>query len=150
MKRYLIFLFVTLMAGYGNSQNATNPEDKGLTAREMIEKNTFLDLSEDEMYPKTRSAAISRMANPIFRAACYRFYKAVTIDENGIATCKAQKGADLNMSEALFDDYMSDMENLNEMIREDLEKGIKGKRAPLSDAYFERLLDETQFKITDK
>lgn len=85
-----------------------------------------------------------------YKTACYRFYKAVTIDENGIATCKAKKGADLNMSEALFDDYMNDMENLNEMIREDLEKGIKGERPPLNDAYFERLLDETQFRITDK
>ena len=54
------------------------------------------------------------------------------------------------MSEALFDDYMNDMENLNEMIRKDLEKGIKGERPPLNDAYFERLLDETQFRITDK
>lgn len=150
MKRYLIFLFVTLMAGYGNSQNATNPDDKGLTAREMIEKNTFLDMPADILKPKTRSAAVSRMTSPTFRAACYRFYKAVTIDENGIATCKAKKGADLNMSEALFDDYMNDMENLNEMIREDLEKGIKGERPPLNDAYFERLLDETQFRITDK
>lgn len=150
MKKYLIILFVAFMAGCSSNQNVTKPDDKGLTAREMIEKNTFLDLSEDELYPKTRSAAVSRMLSPTFRAACYRFYKAVTLDENGIATCSARKGADLNMSEALFDDYMSDMEKLNEMIRKDLEKGIKGKRSPLSDAYFERLLDETQFKIADK
>lgn len=150
MKRYLVILLVACFAGCSSQNVKTEPSNGGLTAREMIEKNVFLDIPADELAPQTRTASASLVANPAFRAACYRFYKAVTIDENGIATCKAQKGSDLNMSEALFDDYMSDMEKLNEMIRKDLEKGIKGQRSPLNDAYFERLLDEKQFKITDK
>lgn len=147
MRMYLAILLATVcLTGCRVTSNAkAELSNKALTAREMIENNSFLDISANELKPRTRAAIDSLRANPTFRAACYRFYKAVTIDENGIATCSARKGEDLNMSETLFENYMSDMENLNEMIRKDLERGIKGERSPLDDAYFERLLDERRF-----
>ncbi len=46
------------------------------------------------------------------------------------------------MSEELFGLLLHDMENLNRMIKEDLEKGIKGIMPAKDEKYFNKLLSE--------
>ncbi len=142
-KEHLLIVLLTLsLAGCRGVSDTTDRHATRMTAREIIEKNVFIDLSDEDLNPRTRSGSAPLAGNPAFRAAVYRFYKKVTIDENNIATCHAKNAAELNMSEAMFNNCLNDMENLNEMIRNDIAKGIKGKRPPLNDDYFNRLLDE--------
>ncbi|WP_373736640.1 hypothetical protein [Bacteroides heparinolyticus] len=144
---YLSIVLLTLcLAGCRGISDTTDRQVAGMTAREIIEKNVFIDLSDEDLNPRTRSGSAPLAANPAFRAAVYRFYKKVTIDENNIAACHAKNAAELNMSEAMFNNCLNEMENLNEMIRNDMAKGIKGKRPPLNDDYFNRLLDESMYE----
>lgn len=47
------------------------------------------------------------------KAAPYRFYRHCTIDEDGIMTCHAGSGSELNISEEVFEFRLRDMESLN-------------------------------------
>lgn len=40
------------------------------------------------------------------KAAPYRFYRHCTIDEDGIMTCHAGSGSELNISEEVFDSVL--------------------------------------------
>ena len=51
------------------------------------------------------------------KAAPYRFYRHCTIDEDGIMTCHAGSGSELNISEEVFEFRLRDMESLNWMMR---------------------------------
>ena len=71
------------------------------------------------------------------KAAPYRFYRHCTIDEDGIMTCHAGSGSELNISEEVFEFRLRDMESLNWMMR----KGQTGKDekirpASLDERYF--------------
>lgn len=137
-------LFLLLLLGCMGCQSSVKVSDttQGMTAKEIIEKDVFIDLTPSS-FVESRSAA-SMVATAEFRAACYRFYRNVSYDENNIGTCKVHSGAELKMSEELFIDFLRDMENLNELIRKDLANGIKGQMPPKDEAYFKRLLEEPQ------
>ena len=53
------------------------------------------------------------------KAAPYRFYRHCTIDEDGIMTCHAGSGSELNISEEVFEFRLRDMESLNWMCSSD-------------------------------
>lgn len=131
-------LLASLLSCQAPQQSACQAEN--LTARELVEQNVFLETPEVE----SRSASDWGLS-PIGRAACYRFYKNVSYDENNIGTCTA-KASDLNMSEEIFDDFMRDLEWLNEAIRRDLARGVKGQMSPKDDKYFACLLDDELFE----
>lgn len=133
-----------LLAGLLSCQapQQSSVQAENLTARELVEQNVFLDVDQDV---QSRSA-MDLIRTPAFRAACYRFYKNVSYDENNIGTCKASKGTDLNISDYLFDDLSRELETLNEKFREDKEKGIASERGVKDEQYFERLLNDEFFE----
>ena len=57
------------------------------------------------------------------KAAPYRFYRHCTIDEDGIMTCHAGSGSELNISEEVFEFRLRDM-GIPEL---DDEKGQTGR-----------------------
>lgn len=62
------------------------------------------------------------------KAAPYRFYRHCTIDEDGIMTCHAGSGSELNISEEVFEFRLRDMEFLNWMMRKARLEGRKSDR----------------------
>ena len=73
------------------------------------------------------------------KAAPYRFYRHCTIDEDGIMTCHAGSGSELNISEEVFEFRLRDMESLNWMMR-------KARLASLDERYFDNLLNYKRFQ----
>ena len=61
------------------------------------------------------------------KAAPYRFYRHCTIDEDGIMTCHAGSGSELNISEEVFEFRLRDMEFLNWMMRKARLEGRKNQ-----------------------
>ena len=59
------------------------------------------------------------------KAAPYRFYRHCTIDEDGIMTCHAGSGSELNISEEVFEFRLRDMEFLNWMMRKTRRQPVK-------------------------
>ena len=80
------------------------------------------------------------------KAAPYRFYRHCTIDEDGIMTCHAGSGSELNISEEVFEFLLRDMESLNWMMRKARLEGRKIRPAYLDERYFDNLLDYKRFQ----
>ncbi len=80
------------------------------------------------------------------KAAPYRFYRHCTIDEDGIMTCHAGSGSELNISEEVFEFRLRDMESLNWMMRKARLEGRKIRPASLVERYFDNLLNYKRFQ----
>ena len=80
------------------------------------------------------------------KAAPYRFYRHCTIDEDGIMTCHAGSGSELNISEEVFEFRLRDMEFLNWMMRKARLEGRKIRSASLDGRYFDNLLNYKRFQ----
>ena len=80
------------------------------------------------------------------KAAPYRFYRHCTIDEDGIMTCHAGSGSELNISEEVFEFRLRDMESLNRMMRKARLEGRKIRPASLDERYFDNLLNYKRFQ----
>ena len=80
------------------------------------------------------------------KAAPYRFYRHCTIDEDGIMTCHAGSGSELNISEEVFEFRLRDMESLNWMMRKARLEGRKISPASLDERYFDNLLNYKRFQ----
>ena len=80
------------------------------------------------------------------KAAPYRFYRHCTIDEDGIMTCHAGSGSELNISEEVFEFRLRDMESLNWMMRKARLEGRKIRPASLDERYFDNLLNYKRFQ----
>ncbi len=80
------------------------------------------------------------------KAAPYRFYRHCTIDEDGIMTCHAGSGSELNISEEVFEFRLRDMEFLNWMMRKARLEGRKIRPVSLDERYFDNLLNYKRFQ----
>ena len=58
-------------------------------------------------------------------AAAYRFYKHCTMDDKGFITCNVTSGAELKISEEVFEFRLRDMKGWNEMIKENIRDGAR-------------------------
>ena len=113
-------------------------KDNGLTAQEMVEKNIFIGYTVEDLN-KTEFQA----NHPAWRAARYRFYKHVKENEEGLYTWSIKNGAELNISEDLFNLFKKDLEWLNESIKRDIKNGETHISKPKFDEqYLKELLDD--------
>lgn len=137
--KHCLLLGLLMLIGCKSEPNAVGA-DSNLTAREMVEQNVFIDLSVQDIQSRAADP-IPLRALPAYRAAQYRFEKSVVWDEHQIASTSAKTGADLNMSEELFNRFVADMEWLNDEMRHASEKS-NVRRGVRDEAYFDRLLDD--------
>ena len=80
------------------------------------------------------------------KAAPYRFYRHCTIDEDGIMTCHAGSGSELNISEEVFEFRLRDMESLNWMMRKARLEGRKIRPASRDERDFDNWLNYKRFQ----
>ena len=117
-------------------------KDNGLTAQEMVEKNIYIGYTVEELN-KTEF----NTNHPAWRAARYRFCKHVKEDEEGLYTWSVKNGAELNISEDLFNHFKKDLEWLNEGIRRDIKNGETHISKPTFDEkYLNGLLDDNSLR----
>jgi hypothetical protein len=117
-------------------------KDNGLTAQEMVEKNIYIGYTVEELC-KTEF----NTNHPAWRAARYRFCKHVKENEEGLYTWSVKNGAELNISEDLFNHFKKDLEWLNEGIRRDIKNGETHISKPTFDEkYLNGLLDDNSLR----
>ena len=113
-------------------------KDNGLTAQEMVEKNVFIKHTVEELNKTELNTD-----HPAWRAASYRFYKHVEENEEGLFTCNIKNGAELNISEDLFNHFMKDLEWMNEGIKRSIKDGNTYIAKPKFDEkYLNNLLND--------
>lgn len=112
-------------------------------AKAYVDNNDYIDVDLYGMSKNNATVGSRSSTNPDdlakARAAVYRFYSHVTID-NGKLTCDLKNGADINISQ---DTYMTLLENLNDMnrsIEEARQRGDSIVIPPVDQEYLDSLL----------
>jgi len=108
-----------------------------MTAREIVEKNAFIN---EDPYPESRSTNVGYWTSTR-RAAYYRIYKAMTFDKDGVALTLPKNGADLNISEKLFQEMMWPIKEVMEKAKALRDKDEK-IMMPNWEEYMNSLLEE--------
>ena len=136
MKKIFIFALVCFLAGCTSNTSKSVSID-GMSAKEIVEKNVFINMTSDDIVNQMSSQTDS----PSFRAAIYRFMKSVTYTDKAIGSSNAKCGADLNMSEDLFKHFINEMDFINNEMKKAVEKGNTIVSPVLDEAYFNKLLE---------
>ena len=140
MRKIFILLIVSCFCMMGCKMNPQEDSKaiNSMTAKEIVEKNVFINMTSDDIVNQMSSQKVS----PSFRAAIYRFMKSVTYTDKAIGSSSAKCGADLNMSEELFKHFMEEMDFSNSEMRKADEKGNTILTPVLDEAYFNKLLEK--------
>lgn len=113
-------------------------KDNGLTAQDIVEKNIYIGYTVEEL-----NKSEFNTDHPAWRAARYRFYKHVKENKEGLYYWDVQNGAELNISEDLFNHFTKDLEWVNEGIKRSINNGDPIIAKPKFDEmYLKRLLDD--------
>lgn len=146
---WLFFVFGVTSCINDSSKTISTKDDafKMMTAKEIVESGvslnvTVAELEDMERENVSRSSKEERplWAIPAYRAAHYRFVTHGKQDKNGILTWTAKCGADLNMSDDLFNAFVREFESVNGWILESIEKGEKCEPIWINEEYLNNVL----------
>lgn len=148
----LMFLVLGMASCKNDSSTNTNKKDdafKTMTTKEIIESGTFisatiLELEDMEKEAASRSGQEERptFAIPAYRAAHYRFVTHAKQDENGTLTWTATCGADLNMSDELFNYFANDFKMQNDLVQKHIKQGTKYTPIWINEEYLNNILSD--------
>ena len=156
MKTMLLTTLTFLILGMvscknDSSTNINTPEDalKTMTAKEIVESGISINVTMHELEDMERETVTRNgqeecplWAIPAYRAAHYRFVTHAKQDEKGILTWTAKCGADLNMSDDLFNFFANDFKENNEFIQMNINKGIKCTPTWINEEYLNNILSD--------
>lgn len=154
MKTMKLIALMFLVLGMASCKNdsAANIETKDdafktMTAQQIVESGvpinvTMNELEDMEKETVSRSGGEERplWAIPAYRAAHYRFVTHAKQDENGLVTWTAKCGADLNISDNLFNAFVKEFETINAWLQEAMEKGEKLEPVWINEEYLNNVL----------
>ena len=148
----LLFLVLGIVSCKNESLSNIETKDdafKNMTAKQIVESGVSVNVTREQLQSMERDA-VSRSGNderPLgalagYRAAHYRFVTHAKQDENGIVTWTAQCGADLNISDDLFDAFVKEFEEVNAFIQDCMDKGIKCDPIWIDEEYLYHVIDD--------
>lgn len=154
MKTMKLMALLFLMSGITSclnesSKSIVTKDDffKTMTAEEIVELGVSINVTIDQLEDMARDA-VSRnggeefplWAIPAYRAAHYRFVTHAKQDENGMLTWTAKCGADLNMSDDLFNAFVREFESVNGWILECIENKEEYEPIWINEEYLNNVL----------
>lgn len=148
----LMFLVLGIASCKNESSTKIETKDdafKTMTAKEIVESGVPINVTIDQLEDMEREA-VSRnggeerplSALPGYRAAHYRFVTHAKQDENGILTWTAKCGADLNISDNLFNAFVKEFEEVNAFIQDCMNKGVKCDPIWINEEYLYHVIDD--------
>ena len=141
MRKVFILLIVSCFCMMGCKMNPQEESKaiNSMTAKEIVEKNYYID---EDPRPESRATNIGYWTSTR-RAAHYRFFKAMTFDEDGIVIKMPTSGAELNISEELFQEMRWPFEDMMESAKAHRAAG-ENIRMPDWEEYMNSLLEEKE------
>lgn len=140
-----------------NAQEQSQPQEPAkpiLTARELVENNTYIDISKSmpeaylKRFLKTPLTEEEAIYDNKTRAAHYRFYKHVKL-ENGHFTCDIKSVDEINISQELFERYYNkNIVERNKWIDEAQDRGEKIYVSDMTEGYLEALLSGEFYDVS--
>lgn len=152
--KLIALLFLVLGIVGCKSESSSNIETiddvfKNMTAKQIVESGVSVNVTREQLQNMERDA-VSRSGKderPLgalagYRAAHYRFVTHAKQDENGIVSWTAKCGADLNISDDLFDAFVKEFEEVNAFIQDCMDKGIKCDPIWIDEEYLYHVIDD--------
>ena len=152
--KLIALLFLVLGIVGCKSESSSNIETiddvfKNMTAKQIVESGVSVNVTREQLQNMERDA-VSRSGKderPLgalagYRAAHYRFVTHAKQDENGIVSWTAKCGADLNISDDLFDAFVKEFEEVNAFIQDCIDKGIKCDPIWIDEEYLYHVIDD--------
>ena len=148
----LLFIVLGITSCMNESSKGIATKDdvfKTMTAKEIVESGVSVNKTREQLQDMEREA-VSRSgkderplsALPGYRAAHYRFVTHAKQDENGILTWTAKCGADLNISDDLFNAFVEEFEEVNAFIQDCMDKGVKCDPIWIDEEYLYHVIDD--------
>lgn len=148
----LLFLLSGITSCMNESSKTISTKDdafKTMTAKEIVESGVSINVTVAQLEDMERES-FSRRGNeerplwaiPAYRAAHYRFVTHAKQDENGILAWTAKCGADLNISDDLFNAFVKEFEEVNAFIQDCIEKGVKCDPVWIDEEYLYHVIDD--------
>ena len=148
----LLFLVLGIVSCKNESLSNIETKDdafKNMTAKQIVESGVSVNVTREQLQIMERDA-VSRSGNderPLgalagYRAAHYRFVTHAKQDKNGIVTWTAKCGADLNISDDLFNAFVLEFEEVNAFIQDCMDKGIKCDPIWIDEEYLYHVIDD--------
>ena len=141
---------IFMLCSCSSQEQTQEPEYHIPTVREFVENNTYIDLPD---YPRginlfsTHTDEEQIYLNKL-SAAHYRFYKHLKL-ENGYFKCDLKSGAEINISQYLFDKfYFNYVDDTNRWIDEVHARGNKATVIEITEDYLESLLKGERYTST--
>ena len=152
--KLIVWLFLVLGIVSCKSESSSNIETKDdafktMTAKQIVESGVSVNVTREQLQDMERES-VSRSGKeerPLgalagYRAAHYRFVTHAKQDENGIVTWSAKSGADLNISDDLFNAFVKEFEEVNAFIQDCMDKGIKCDPIWIDEEYLYHVIDD--------
>lgn len=153
MKIFVTFLItatLTIVTGCSGRTTTTDTEAvnkaetivEGLTARQLVDDNTFIDVDITEINKQIAMAPGEVNPDDIARckAVLYRFYQNVELIDSAYV-CSLKNGKEINISEQTFNTMLSDMNKANEDISNARKRGEDITLSIPDDEYLNSLLN---------
>lgn len=148
----LLFLILGIAGCKNESSSIIETKDdafKTLTAKQIIESGIPVNVTRGQLQDMEREA-VSRSGKderPLgalagYRAAHYRFVTHAKQDENGIVTWTAKCGADLNISDDLFNAFVKEFEEFNAFLQDCIDKGVECDPVWIDEEYLYHVMDD--------
>lgn len=148
----LLFLILGVVSCKNESSSTIETKDdafKTLTTKQIIESGVPINVTREQLQDMEREA-VSRSGEderPLgalagYRAAHYRFVTHAKQDENGIVTWTAKCGADLNISDDLFNAFVKEFEVFNAFLQDCIDKGVKCDPVWIDEEYLYHVMDD--------
>jgi hypothetical protein len=134
-----------------SSSNIETKDDsfKTMTAEQIIESGVSVNVTREQLLDMEREAVSrsGRDERPLgalagYRAAHYRFVTHAKQDENGIVTWTAKCGADLNISDDLFNAFVEEFEGFNAFLQDCMDKGVKCDPVWIDEEYLYHVMND--------
>ncbi len=122
--------------------NETETKAKSTETIQLVKENKFIDFDVNKVIDNFAADVQNKIPEEEvhkYKAALYRFYSHVTSDDNGY-TCDLKSGAEINVSENVFNALMQNLKETNEGIAQMKAKGMSVNVAQVNEAYLNSLL----------
>ena len=148
----LLFLVLGIFSCKNESSSNIETKDdsfKTMTAEQIIKSGVSVNVTREQLLDMEREAVSrsGRDERPLgalagYRAAHYRFVTHAKQDENGIVTWTAKCGADLNISDDLFNAFVEEFEGFNAFLQDCMDKGVKCDPVWIDEEYLYHVMND--------
>ena len=149
MKKFVLYilstvLIITLNSCDSESNDATIVQKIAAVSTEptavekIVKNNSFIDIDINHAAMGTRATDTEEMAKA--KAAIYRFYSHVRLNESKQYECTLTSAKEINISQNLFEALLQNLEAMNSFIKEGTKSGQNVVAPEITEEYLNSLL----------